>query len=953
MIDYGIDESDSSFLINAASAVSKSVRAIGDVAYANWLSSEVGTLTVRDSSLGKAISTLRFPILTTNYDTLIEDATGRGSTDWTDAGGVQSVLTRGSRDIGHLHGIWTKPESVVLSDEDYARILHDEQIQHLQRAFSTLTSVVFVGYGAGLSDPNFGKVLSWFRRTFPRSTATHFRLCLENELEALRAEHADENIEPVAYGKEHGDLPGFLSGLAPTAGTLTLSPAGIAVNPVVDAQSAMAESIVAEMLVTETVDDRSSVDIEQVVLPPILLPVPNPEYVRARKRRGASTDIDRIDPEKEVSEAEAILVVGDEESGLTTAIKWMAWKAAVNLGAAVPLYVNFKDCRSRPANPLRDALFGAALQAGIVGQKKDALPPYVLALDDFSPYTQRVSDKVLAELSHQEAIVVIIGCRQGTEDDTLERLRAAGLNPRTRFLGRLAGSDIRRLATYVAPHGAERLTRAVLDVLSRENLPRTPLSVSLLLSVLTRGGIIAISASQTTILDQYVSLLLGRGDPHEDARLGIEQVNREALLASLAEHFVNSGAGGLPEHDVVAELQRVIESYGWKESPTAILTNFVERRVLRRSGGNVVFGRSSYLYLFAAKRVSKSSEFRSALLAHPLLYSPILKAHAALVRHDGQLVDDLRSLLDVSSVDTESSPLYSLLELVDAPNETARTGDESSEAGGNEIGGDDVAFGEDERGQAWLDDVHDDSDRVPVFPADDPTEIPPGLRLLRSLDLVSTVLRDSDQVDDLELKKAVLEDTLATWGLLIPFLHEDSSFRSFTRTIASELEADQLIELEDEEAREAFVEDFSRAFPAIIALGGVQSMLASRKLVMVFERALKSGEFESSLDGRMGAAFFAFSVREPGWPAQLSTLLKDIGNRWIIREFLLYLLIESLFSDPRLSMTDAQSLRDLCVELITGAQRYRDDMQKKAHIAELRQDLDKRRRLRQARALGR
>lgn len=118
---------------------------------------------------------------------------------------------------------------------------------------------------------------------------------------------------------------------------MTLSPAGIAINPAVDAQEQMASALVAEMLVTETADDYESIAVDDVVLPPVLLPVPNAEYVKARNRRGGRKEIQRLDPEQEVSEADCIVLVGDDESGLTTALKWMAWKAAVNLSGAAPL----------------------------------------------------------------------------------------------------------------------------------------------------------------------------------------------------------------------------------------------------------------------------------------------------------------------------------------------------------------------------------------------------------------------------------------------------------------------------------------------------------------------------------------------------------------------------------------------------------------------------------------
>src|SRR5690606_11537936 len=139
-------------LVKAADLVAASIRGAGEVAFAKWLRETIGCLEIAHDELVTAIDALSTPILTTNYDTLVEQISGRGSVSWRDPSGLQSVLMRSDKRVAHLHGVWQDPQSIVLTESDYNRILADEPSQHLQRAAGALTPLVFVGYGAGLED---------------------------------------------------------------------------------------------------------------------------------------------------------------------------------------------------------------------------------------------------------------------------------------------------------------------------------------------------------------------------------------------------------------------------------------------------------------------------------------------------------------------------------------------------------------------------------------------------------------------------------------------------------------------------------------------------------------------------------------------------------------------------------------------------------------------------------
>ena len=138
--------------------------------------------------------------------------------------------------IIHLHGFWKEPETVVLGIRSYEHILGDEHAQTMQRALASMRTVLFIGCGDGLSDPNFGKLRDWIGKVFAGSEYRHFRLCLTGEREEVQAQHpSEQRIVALPYGDRHEDLGPFLRRLAeatqkkrPSAGKPATNPATVA-----------------------------------------------------------------------------------------------------------------------------------------------------------------------------------------------------------------------------------------------------------------------------------------------------------------------------------------------------------------------------------------------------------------------------------------------------------------------------------------------------------------------------------------------------------------------------------------------------------------------------------------------------------------------------------------------------------------------------------------------------
>jgi len=864
IVQSQLDYPSTDMVINAASSVASAIRELGDTAYAAWLREDVGDLVASDEAVASALLSYPFPVLTTNYDKLLEQVGGRETRDWTDSRGFQDVVTRSSSAIGHIHGVWDRPDSVILTAADYARLSTHESMQALEKAMATLKSIVYVGFGSGLGDPNFASLLEWHRRVFPQSSTTHYRLCRTDELDELRRLHANDHVVPVAYGDQHADLAPFLARHAPASESLITNAVGLARDVVQEARELIRDSMTNESVLVDTgADDLVRRDL---TIPPILLPVPHATFVRDRLRRGDTAEVERLDPHREIESHDFFVVVGDEGSGLTTAVKWLATQSSELLGTAAPIYVRFSECRHR-SDPLGAATRNAAMNCGLIHDRGASLPDHIIAIDDFRASVPRLSDTVLGQVVASDAIVKIIGCHQGEEDELATKLNSLGVSPRILFLGRMRKTDVKNLAERLAPGQGNRLADEALKVLEAEGLRRTPLTVSLLLYLALRGSAHD-TRNQTSMLDAYTLLLLGIGNPHENTT-GLTETDLEAVLGKFAESLIWDEKPSLSEPEAVRVIADVIQKFGWQANATHVLDFFLQRRLLRRHGDSIEFARYAYFTLFAAKRALVDPEFRDLVVNDLFYYQPVAVKLSALSRADEDLLQRIRPLIDEELAVAvspgspyEPTPLITIDELP-PPEEVHR----STDALERVEDGDDLEFPE--------------SDSVGSFGLVKASMSPPA-RLHRVLTLISTVIRDLDQIENLELKKELLVDTVELWGRFITVLSSDSSLGDLRSAVARHLETEGGTDGDD---NADLVDFLSRSIPAGTVIGGMEMTLSSPKLASVLESAINAGELSRTNERLTATLLLLFLQRSPGWAKKAASLIEEAEPTWVVTHF--------------------------------------------------------------------
>ncbi|KAJ3184438.1 hypothetical protein HDU85_001743 [Gaertneriomyces sp. JEL0708] len=205
----------------------------------------------KDAPLADLLGRLHAPIFTTNYDVLLEDATGRFTLSIEDLLKAQRMyrvkpeqhpLAQHEQYVFHLHGIYyDDPErKFVLTTREYAITIDDfilalkpvlidigSKVKTGGRAFHR--SMIFIGTGGTLQDIHFTSLFAglYEHNTYLEANGYDrvLHYVLLNEVEAAtvtdftfedslgRAIHAHELLVPVVYGRDYSDLPIFMEKL--------------------------------------------------------------------------------------------------------------------------------------------------------------------------------------------------------------------------------------------------------------------------------------------------------------------------------------------------------------------------------------------------------------------------------------------------------------------------------------------------------------------------------------------------------------------------------------------------------------------------------------------------------------------------------------------------------------------------------------------------------------------
>ena len=179
-------ENDNASSDNLLEAAATLTRLLGPGRFARWLSIQFENLNklVQHPSILQSLNKLHKEgamLLTTNYDDLIEKWCDLDPIDSSKPDDLQKFNQRLKDGVFHPHGYWEHPTTVVLNAINYYAVQHDDGVQETLRNILTGKTVLFVGCGGGLADPNFGKLLEWIGKRQQNIGFNHCLLLPKNE----------------------------------------------------------------------------------------------------------------------------------------------------------------------------------------------------------------------------------------------------------------------------------------------------------------------------------------------------------------------------------------------------------------------------------------------------------------------------------------------------------------------------------------------------------------------------------------------------------------------------------------------------------------------------------------------------------------------------------------------------------------------------------------------------
>lgn len=183
--------------------------------FANWLSDTFSALRATRLDLIDAIFSLGCPVATTNYDTILEDASGLTPISWDEHSDVLNFLSGKKDGILHIHGVWNRPRSVVLGRGSYNEQIKDQR-HTLSQAIATLERpTILIGCGeAGLTDPDFQRLdalVDTWQDSAPRRYWMVRGTSSATDRTSLPSPDHKRRLYPILYGSSFSDLSTFLS----------------------------------------------------------------------------------------------------------------------------------------------------------------------------------------------------------------------------------------------------------------------------------------------------------------------------------------------------------------------------------------------------------------------------------------------------------------------------------------------------------------------------------------------------------------------------------------------------------------------------------------------------------------------------------------------------------------------------------------------------------------------
>ena len=681
-----------------------------------------------------------------------------------------------------------------------------------------------------------------------------------------------------------------------------------------------------QSVLADHLDDTKPHTVSDFVVTLRFWPVPHTEVLdRSLDRKARPTE---ADPFAMLDKERVVIVSGPRMSGVSTSLLWLLEQHFERVGTHFPAYVQ-ADPRFSMGR-INGAIRSARERSGEQGT------PVIVAVDDAAPSDPRALGRMIRIVDENPDVKFIFGCHDQQHETIARALEETRVNisSGTLHLGHFGRRETRALVTRMVGSKGSELVQRVLSLIQRQRLPRNPLNLAALISVLIREPNMA-AVNETGLMQSYCNVLLDNPIGVDPDKLNMDQTRREHLLKRIARNIVEQDVSRLKRLEIEKLVSDYFEAIAFDTgSPGRQIESLIRRRVLAEDGSGVGFRYPALLHLFAAKAAQEQPDFRAKILADQQKYAPVIRHLAGLTRSNAEL---LRVVLEEAlrvRAETANGIEVAQFNLI------------QDEHGLSQIKDFDQARALVERkpelpSEEELDEIYDEAIEEPpeepaVRPFDTPVSPKATWELSGAFGLAAGVLQSSELVEDIELRSKALREVIEAWGVMTVLMAlEEDMFRHI-----HEMLDPMLPPVPDEEKRRSVIEHVVRVFIVNVMSVSLNFEAGSLHHKKILTALLDDPEFMNESANALFATMMYSSLEFPSWPSRFKALVDQHGGHPMVRETIrIWALMEYHHGD--VSDEERDALGDLLAEMMTPLASGGKDAvaTRAAQMAEIREGL--------------
>jgi hypothetical protein len=588
--------------------------------------------------------------------------------------------------------------------------------------------------------------------------------------------------------------------------------------------------------------------------------------------------------------------------GVTTALLWILEQHFLRVGTHVPIYVQ-ADARFSLGR-VQSAISAARTRAD------DIAAPVIIAIDDVSPVDTRALGRLIRTLKENPQVVFLLGCHDDDHETISRALGRHDIEFARFYLGPFGRRETRALVARIAGPEGDDLVQRILRLIQRQRLPRNPLNLAALVSVIVREPNLT-AINESGLLQSYVVVLLENPTAVDPEGLNMDYRRREHLLEEIARHVVEKDISRIPRLEIERLVINYFDSIGYQSgSAGQQVDSLIHRRVLAEDERGVGFRYPALLHLFAAKAIGDSPGFADLIFSDPRTYAPIIKHVAGLRRNDAETLK--RAYQKAGKVRQEVAGAVTV---------------EQFNLIKDRHGWSKIRSLEDVRAlvrprpeppsEEELDDIYDESieepeESVEISPFGGPDPVGAMDQLVVAFSLAASVLQSSELVRDVGLRKEALREIITGWSVMtVLFALEEDMSRGIHELVEPMFKG-----AKDDERRDSMIEHVARLF--VINLMSVSLYMEAGSIhhETILAELLDEQEFVAdSANALMGTLLYAM-LSFPDWPVRLDALFERHGRHPMVSE-LIRIWSFTEYQTGELSKRDFEAVEDLLVKILT------------------------------------